>query len=618
MKNEKYIKDLEAIYELIQKRTEDLNSMYELLNSNSNNRLMFLKELGNICQIKLTKQNKVALLLRVINLREDSLVQVLENENNTKEQIDIKLQKVYEFVSDFHIKLHKELIDNIKERNLLNDFYQTLLQGFHEVGIALTKWQPKWTNHIINTINPKLLDKFKTNEAVMDYLAKNNLLEKNSDGSIADRSYSVLVEDSGSFKSLPYASFFVDEVKEVVDKLQNLISSLQDKEDDIFNAKEEYISYFKALADAFSETDLSKLIQKWQDVDFAWMSIQTPIQTAHPLEYYEDHFRKAVALEWDIRLSNPQNIGAKETQQNIELMYKNIFTKVNGRLDEIYEKSIKNVYKTSLFIGRPLLYYAAQFNGLFSAQVVPNDEFVSHKEGKKIFAYADNVYDSIKAKPLMKISSVVFDKKFLKKERELTFKKPLLWHKVYEITTIGHEFGHILWMDEDTETIMNKSGVFKNIEEFKATTGGLIAFFENPDSQALEYVINDTLKRAIGLIGWMKTKEVEPYYAEALIHLSGLFETGVLSFGDDKLEISTKSEDINRLISWYYATYEALAKHYLAKKDAKEFLDIFTIKQDDVYMPKEKSVARFVEYYYELYKTIGRDVDEDDKKENYM
>ena len=573
--------------------------------------------MANICEIELTKQNKIALLARVINLREDSLIQVLENENNTKKEIDKKIERVYKVVSKFHIKLHFDLIKQIKSENLLNEFYQNLLIGFHEVGIAITKWQPKWTKYIINTINPKLLKEFKTDKNVMDYLHKNNLLEQNSDKTTADRSYSVLVKMGNGYKTQAYATFFKKEVDEIVEKLQNLICSIKDKNDDIFDAKEAYIDYFLALIDAFKEDNSDKLIYRWQNVDFAWMKIQTPIQVAHPLEYYEDHFRKAVALEWDIRLSNPKNIEAKSTQENIENMYKKLFIKANGNTNDIYEKSIKNIYKTSLFIGRPLLYYGANFNGLFSAQVVPNDEFVSHKEGKKIFAYADNVYESIKAKPFMKISSVTFDREFLKKERELLFKQPKLWHKIYEITTIGHEFGHIVWMDEDTEVLMNKSGVFKNIEEFKATTGGLIAFFENRDKKILEYVINDTIKRSIGLIAWMKTKETEPYYVESLIHLNALFESGILSFSQ-KLEICICTENINNLIAWYYKTYENLAKHYLSKRDAKEFLDNFLIKKDDVYMPKERSILQFVEYYYELYKTIGRDIDENDKKENYI
>jgi len=60
---------------------------------------------------------------------------------------------------------------------------------------------------------------------------------------------------------------------------------------------------FSAHAKYWLRTHL--LVEKWADVDRAWMKIQTPIQIGHPLEYYEDHFRKAVALEWDIRLTNP-------------------------------------------------------------------------------------------------------------------------------------------------------------------------------------------------------------------------------------------------------------------------------------------------------------------------
>jgi len=35
-------------------------------------------------------------------------------------------------------------------------------------------------------------------------------------------------------------------------------------------------------------------------------------------------------------------------------------------------------------LGKPMPIYGAEFNGLFSAQVVPNDEIVSAEFGKKI------------------------------------------------------------------------------------------------------------------------------------------------------------------------------------------------------------------------------------------
>ncbi len=208
----------------------------------------------------------------------------------------------------------------------------------------------------------------------------------------------------------------------------------------------------------------------------AWMSVTSFIQVGHPLEYYEDYYRKSVALEWDVRVKNPNKSSQNDVYTSISFMHKILFREIGKDL-EIYNRVEENLKRVQLYIGRAALYYGAEFNGLFSAQVVPNDEIVTKEYGKKIFAFADNVLDSLRAKPPMKISRVVFGEEFIQKDRELIFEKEDIWYQVYEITTIGHEYGHILWLDEDSENIMNKSGAFKNIEEFKATTGGLVHIF---------------------------------------------------------------------------------------------------------------------------------------------
>ncbi|MDR1460290.1 MAG: invasion protein CiaB [Campylobacteraceae bacterium] len=616
---EQFLKDLDRVYELVENRTKKINSLYEILENSNKEEYKIIKKLLKICSLKSTKQNKIALLTRLINLREDMLIIALEENSKDKKEMVRILAAVYDVIAQFHMQEHKKLLDEIEKRKLLSSFYRKLLFGVNKIGEALTLWQPKWTNYIINTINPKLLEEFGNDAEVTKFLRDNNLFDKNSDGSYADRSYSALIKDDDGYKNAPYAIVFATEVQKVARKIDELIATLQVENDDIFDAKEAYIVYFSTLKKAFCEKEDSRIISSWQDVDRAWMNIKTPIQPSHPLEYYEDHYKKAVALEWDVRLQNPKSQNTNITKERILYMYKDIFKEAdiakNG--EKIYEKSLQNIEKTDLYISRPMLYYAAQFNGLFSAQVVPNDEFVSKECGKKIFAYSDNVLDSIRAKPFMKISSEVFGAKFIKNERELVFKKSDIWHKVYEVTTIGHEFGHILWIDNDTEGKMNKSGVFKNIEEFKATTGGLCAFFKNIDETLLPHVINDTIKRSVSLITWQKTNEVEPYYCESLIHLTGLFESGILSFGE-KLLIDTSKECVNALIKWYFETYLELAKHYLCKRDAKEFLDKFAKKEDGIYLPTDKSIERFVQYYWELHKAIGREIDTSDKRENWL
>ena len=436
-------------------------------------------------------------------------------------------------------------------------------------------------------------------------LNEKNLHDLGHNSKKGDRSYSVLIKDeNGEFKSIPYSEAFKSEVEEVLKALDKFIKRLSKYEDPIYNQKENYIDYLKAIQEALREKDNNRLISKWANVDRKWMKITTPLQIAHPLEYYEDKYRKAVALEWDLRLANPRINQHSNTAYKIRDMFKHIYNDLDIERERVYHNSLENLSKTSLYISAPFLYYGAEFNGLFSAQVVPNDEVVSREMGKKIFAFSENVLESIRKKPLLKIDEVVFPKEFLEKEREVIDNSEL-WHKIYDISTIGHEFGHILWCDETTESAMNGSGNFKNIEEFKATTSGLVAFFLDSQKDLIEYLMVDLIKRAIKLIAWMEVSEVEPYYCEGVIHLTALFETEVLIFNNEKLKIDTSK--YSELKEWYIEIYKELATTYLKKEDASKFLYKFVEKEEKFYKPKEKRVKLFVDYYYQLYKKIGRE-----------
>ncbi|DAB34593.1 MAG TPA: CiaB protein [Sulfurospirillum sp. UBA12182] len=609
----KFENDLKKLYEFIGQRQVELGKYYEVVeDSNSLMEISFIDEIMQEIGLKFSNQNRLAMISRLVSLRDEQMVQALEAEGFTQEEITYKKRVAYFWTRNFHLKRHEELLEKIELEEWLNPFYRRLLRGVHEIGIVLSNWQDDWMEHIINTINPLLSKRY--GESVMEYLRKNDLIQKDENGLLSDRTYSVLVEKEEGFEAKAYADFFQEDVKEVVARFQILITDLQKLPEDDTNQKEVYINYLVALKEAFSELELHKLITRWQEVDRAWMKVTSPLQIGHPLEYYEDHYRKAVALEWDVRISNPKNLGAQKTYENILYMYSILFEKLGEQKQKIFALTKSNLQRVQLYIGRPALYYGAEFNGLFSAQVVPNDELVSEQEGKKIFAFADNILDSIKAKPFLKIQRIIFGEEFLNKERELVFKKPELWHRVYEATTIGHEYGHILWLDSDSETLMNQSGIFKNIEEFKATTGGLMAFFYNEDEEIKEYILNDVIKRAVGLIAWMKTDEVQPYYCEGLIHLEGLFASGVLSF-DGSLHVKSNYEALKQ---WYFETYEALAKHYLEKKDAKEFLSRYALKQEGVYQPVTKEVRDFVAYYWQLHKDIGRDIDELSSKSQWI
>jgi len=627
MPQQTFIQDTQKIYDYITTEKAHINVFFEYLEKENYEKLNLIDEFAKELELfeNISNEIRLALINRLVSLRDDSLVQVLKKEDKSSQEITQLQEKAYFFVKTFWEEKHKKTVNFIKKNNLLTPFYQEIFHGVYNVGLQMSIWQTKWTTHIINGVNKDLMQKFDSNEEeVFKYLQEHSLLDIGHNEQIADRCYSALVLEGDQYKSKAYMHAFKKESTAVVDALEEFVDTLVNLEDNVYNQKWEYVLYLQTLIKAFSETHTHLLIQRWAEVDRAWMKIKTPIQIGHPLEYYEDHFRKAVALEWDIRLTSPTLQNNNDRVKKIKNMFSTIFH--SFELDDNYTKhkkifdfSYKSLDKVQLYLGRPALFFGAEFNGLFSAQVVPNDEVVTSEEGKKIFAFSDEILQSTRAKPFLKLQTKIFGQEFLTNDREFLFKEEEKWHQVYDISTIGHEYGHILWCDEETETLMNKTGNFKNIEEFKATTGGLVSFFISNDEAHLQtQVLRDLIKRAVGLIGWMEVDEVQPYYCEGLIHLDGLFDSEVLTWKKQTLSIDMSAEKYENLKRWYITAYQNLALHYLNKKDATLFLNKYAIKEDEYFMPINSTIYSFVEYYFQKYKEIGQELDSSDKKENYL
>ncbi len=601
---DKFLEDIQTIYDYISATQERYNNYFIITQGKEHKAAKellerFLKELA----LQENEESIMASLNYLINLKEDSLIQYMQKEGVSQEEIDKKLESAYKFNAKLYLKRFEALIEFIEANNLLSSFYRALIKGVHSIGEVMTLWQSKWRAHIINGINKELFELFKGDEEkIFQMLEAKSLLDCKK-GAIADRCYSVLVNENGSYKRLAYSQAFQTEVTKLIQRLEILIQTLQELEDTIYHQKKEWIAYFQALKEAFLHDEVDELVELWADVDRAWMKITTPLQVGHPLEYYEDKYRKAVALEWDLRIINPSMQKSSSTKENIKTMAKKLAQNFGARAVAIIENNIKQVDNTQLYIGQPAMYYGAELNGLFSAQVVPNDEEVSSELGKKIFAYVDFVRESKKSKPVMQLSLNTFGESFIAKQRQIINKTPELWNKIYDISTIGHEFGHILWIDADTEVVMNKSGQFKNIEEFKATTGGLMAFFENEEEALKEHIVDDVVSRAVSLMAWREVGEVLPYYTEGLIHLELLYHSNIIQIQNNKVTIDYSYYE--NFKHYYQDAYSKLAKHYLAKKDANEYLMQYTQKKENIFLPRTKELKEFVEHYYSEYKRIG-------------
>jgi hypothetical protein len=604
MTQQQFMNDLQAIYLELQDRQSELNGFYGLLDGEHEKAEQLVGSFLKLLNLERDDDTVMAALTRIVNLREDALEQVLGKLELSDAQIRMKKELAYGFVSMMHITRHERLIGWIEEQKLLTPFYRSLIFGVHFVGIRMSEWQSHWTEHIIHGVNLELSEMFHGDDAkVFEMLQGESLLDKDESGCVGDRCYSVLAKKDTGYHALAYAEAFPKEVAGVTTALGKLVTLLEEHEDEVYGQKSEWIAYFAAIKEAFAHTVPDELIGKWAEVDRRWMAVKTPLQVGHPLEYYEDHYRKAVALEWDLRIVNPQLQEGSPTRGNIKHFASAMAASFGVDAEKTMSKNLTQVDETQLYIGQPILYYAAEFNGLFSAQVVPNDEQVSAELGKKIFAYADFVMASKRSKPTMRLSVEIMGEAFVKKQKALIENESTLWQEIYDISTVGHEYGHILWIDSDTETKMNGSGQFKNIEEFKATSGGLMAFFSNEKEALKDHIVDDLVSRAVGLMAWREVGEVLPYYCEGLIHLDILFGSGIITY-DKQIKIEYTKYDAMK--EAYISAYKELAKHYLKKVDAGEYLAHYTVKNEGVYLPKNEKIKSFVEHYYTRYKEIGQ------------
>ena len=631
MKNESTIlKDIAKVYLYLESKNKETNKLYETLSLQDRPKIF-----QSLINMPKNKETALALIDRVVGLKEAPLENVLKKMDFSYNEILKAKEKMLEITEEYYMQRHKDLLDFVQKENLLTEFLRELLKSVHKIGLVFNTFFKNWQKDLILGINKDLQSKFHNDlNAILEALKES--FEVSSSGEMSDRSYSVPQYDGEKYKAVAYASFFkkdflafravFDEVLEKLESIPEVCAKLEQKS--------AYLEYFKALKNALLQENVKELLESWREVDRKWMQISTPLQVGHPLEYYEDHYRKSVAPEWDVRIARiyegkdllEEDKGDfKISKNDILEFYKaqsaNLpMTKYKDSIDKSVEDSL---LKTQSYGGMPLMFYGAELNGLFSAQVVPNDESVSQKYGKKIFYFPDRVWNQSASKPFMKLSSKTFPKSFLDFNRALLYFQKEQWYRVYEISTVGHEFGHILWVDNESELVMNKSGEFKNIEEFKATMGGLAYYFSAKNQSLQKELIFNTISRAVSLMAWKKESEVLPYYCEGLIHLDIMFASGVLQyagdFSDAALEIC--EEKFQSLQELYLKTYKKLATIYLEKKDAKEFLSDYVIKEKNgEYMPKNKKVYDFVKDYYREYENNGQVLDEisiETWKENY-
>ena len=582
------------------------NSFIESENWQKQNKILdsFLDELW----LQKNKKTRYIAYERIANLKPTPLQQYLESTKNSINQnikalkveipnklndTDYILDKAYNWVKNLYELYFEKFLKEVEARNLVSSYDLLLLKWTFELVKSFNIFAFKRLNHIKkqNRILDKMFD--YDSSKIMAYLKEKDLLEKDENWNYVDRSYSVIKWG----KLLSYAEAFPNEINYIFWKILDFIENLKQVE---WPYKQEYIDYLNFLGKAISERNIFKTYKAWQNVDIAWMKIKYYFQIVHPMEYYDDKYRRAVAPEIDIRLKSDNVLKSSISHSIKSMWWKWAKSFLNESESDIFEITNLNLQNIQLYIGEPLIFGWNYLNWLFSAQIVPNDEEVSVKYWKKIFAFPSKVREDILLSPVEKIIKYTLGDDFIDTYFDIV-KNEKLFYKIYDVETIWHEFWHALWMGQDTEILMNeKTWNFKNIEEFKATSGGLVSYFESIKNKELENI--DFLKsmlvihifRVINLLKYYNTTEILPYYFESLIHLDILYNSGILNISNLKIKVDFDKENILKFIENYTSAYKSLVKLYVAKLDAGNFLSNYVVFENWIWYPKNSILYSFV------------------------
>ena len=554
-----------------------------------------------LMELEDTKENRLACVERFSGLREDSLINIFKSKKITLEKRKELLNKSLLFSTDYHLSLNKSLLQKVLSLDI-DKIYKIVFNYNFLIGNIINKMNVEW-EEIVLSYNDNLISREGSAEKAIEYLEKNNLFDL-INGQRAEYCYSGIVLENGVDTVKSYAELFPREIISLNDEKKRFLKETNGMKSEI---ELSYIRYFTQLIVALSEKSPVLAISEWEKLDILWMDIDSPIQVVHPMEYYEDILRNSVTLEWDLRVTNPKVLKNTTGEKSLKVMV-DYFDKHNYENEILFETVKNNIEKIQLHIGKQTLYSGMQYKGLSSAQVIPNNEQVSSEYGKKIFAFSDKGYELSKTKPLMEIHKQIFGPDIISKSKKLLDVQEN-WETIYDITTIGHEYGHILWKGVNTESKMSQTGVFKNIEEFKATAGGILSFFDSDiEEKYWEDVLINVLKRSVSLISWKEVTELVPYYCESLITMNILFDSGVFVFDGSNLSIDTSRKKYEDFKLEYSKVYFDLVSRYLKEEDAKVFLDEKSVLEDSFYYPKNENAYKFSKHYYNLYLEIGNNI----------
>ena len=122
MTKEQFLNDLQKIYDFLNDQKTKTNELIKFLENKEFDKLTLIDDFAKKLSLEMKDDLRFALVTRLVNLRDDSLVQVLKKLEKTEKEIIELQEKAYQFVKEYWHEKHTKLIDFITQNNLLTPF----------------------------------------------------------------------------------------------------------------------------------------------------------------------------------------------------------------------------------------------------------------------------------------------------------------------------------------------------------------------------------------------------------------------------------------------------------------------------------------------------------------
>ena len=119
MTKQEFLNDLQKIYDFLNEQKTKTNELIKFLEKEEFEKLSLINDFAKVLGLEITNDLRFALVTRIVNLRDDSLVQVLKKLEKTEQEIISYQEKAYNFVKEYWHDIHTKFVDFIIQNNLL-------------------------------------------------------------------------------------------------------------------------------------------------------------------------------------------------------------------------------------------------------------------------------------------------------------------------------------------------------------------------------------------------------------------------------------------------------------------------------------------------------------------